>query len=380
MPRRDNGEGTIFKRKDGRWCAKVHITLPNGEIKRVATVKKDRAAVKAQLEEWLDRNKKRLPIVEENWTVKAYMTRWLEDVMPGRIRLGTMLRYRDIAYQYIIPSIGSIPLKDLSVRHVQNAADNLTKRGVSANGVLKFRRVLSSCLTRAMREEIVFRNVAQLIELPKYTSKKITPWTLEQAELFLRETKDHRFHIAYAIMLTYGLRKGEMLGLRWSDIDFTNNLIYIRQQVNFLDGTIHINDVKTEAGRRTLPLIPEIKQELLDTAAQKGLEIPLFDPEGLLSSHNLIMVTSKNTPIGPNNFRRSFHEHIAQAGLPRITVHTMRHTAATLLKNIGVPVKDAQLILGHADISTTLAVYQHGDEKAQKTALAAVGAALYGAL
>lgn len=376
MARRDKGEGTLFKRKDGRWCARINVTLPNGEVKRAVIVKKDRAKAKAQLEEWKERNKKKLPFVEENWTVESYAKRWLEDIMPGKVRLSTLLRYRDTVRLYIVPGIGKIPLKELGVHHVQKAVDTLVKNGVSANGTLKFRRVLSACLMRAMREEVIFRNVAQLIEIPKYSPKKIFPWTAEQAKLFLRETKGHHFHIAYAMMLTYGFRKGEMLGLRWTDIDFANDIICIRQQVNYLVGTIRANEVKTEAGRRTLPLIPEIKQELLELAAQKNLKLPSFDPWKNLCLDGLILMTSNNTPIDPNNFARVFRRHIDEIGLPRVSVHTMRHTAATLQKNMGVPVKEAQLILGHANISTTLGIYQHGDMETQRMALGTIGAAL----
>jgi len=376
MPRRDNGEGTIFKRKDGRWCAKVHITLPNGAIKRVAIVKKDRSLVKAQLDEWKERNRKHLPLVEENWTVESYITHWLNDVMPDKIRLSTMIRYKGTASKYIIPNIGRIPLKELSVRHVQGAIDDLSRRGIGGNAIQKFQRVLSSCLTRAMREEIVFRNVAQLVELPKYSKKEIIPWTADQAKLFLGETKDHHFHIAYAMMLTYGIRKGEMHGLRWTDIDFKNDKIYIRQQLGRLAGALRVGEVKTKAGRRTLPLIPEIKQKLLEKAAQMNFEIPHFDPIGNLSTDNLILKSFNDTAMDQRNLSRSFHLHVDKIGLPRITMHTMRHTAATLLKNLNVPVKDVQLILGHSDIATTLAIYQHGDENAHRTALKAIGAAL----
>ena len=376
MARRDNGEGTLFKRGDGRWCAKINVTLPDGSVKRVSIVKKDRAAVKAQLEEWRERNKKRLPTSEENWTVGAYITHWLDDIMPGKIRLSTRLRYKNLVYGYVVPSIGKILLKDLGVHNLQTAIDNLVRQGVSSNTILKFKRTLSSCLTYAMRKEIIFRNVAKLATHPTYTRKKIVPWTSEQAKMFLRETRGHAYHLAYMMMLTYGIRKGEMLGLRWSDIDFVSDKIYIRQQIYRLAGAIRVGEVKTEAGRRTLPLIPDIKKELLKKAKKDGIAIPDFDSVGTISMDGLIVTSSKGTVIEPGNLNRSFYIYLDKLGLPRITIHTLRHTAATLLKNMGVPVKDAQLILGHSSISTTLAVYQHGDEATQKTALQAIGAAL----
>ena len=280
--------------------------------------------------------------------------------------------------RYILPGLGKIPLKDLGARHVQSAVDDLSRCGIGVNTIHKFKQVLSSCLTRAMREEIIFRNVAQLVELPKYSPKEIIPWTIEQAQFFLRETRGHNFHIAYNMMLTYGIRKGEMQGLRWSDIDFVNDKIYIRQQIRWLAGALHVSDVKTKAGRRQLPLIPEIKQELLEKAAQNGIAITSFDTVGQLSKDNLILVSSRNTPAEQRNLSRSFHLCSKKLGLPRISMHTLRHTAATLLKNMGVPVKDVQLILGHANISTTLAIYQHGDESSHRSALGAIGAVLNG--
>ena len=378
MARRDKGEGTIFKRGDGRWCAKINVTMSNGEIKRVSVIKKDRAAVKAQLEEWSEQNKKRLPFVEENWTVASYITHWLNDVMPGKIRLSTFRRYKDLVHGYIIPGIGKIPLKDLGVHNLQTAIDNLVRQGVSSNTILKFRRTMSSCLTYAMRKEIIFRNVAQLVEIPKYAPKKVTPWTAQQALLFLQKTRNHRFHIAFAMMLNYGLREGEMRGLRWSDIDFANDKIHIRQQLDELSGEFYVGKVKTQASQRELSLISNIKQELLEIASNKSIEIPPFNHTDGFSMKDLLLVSDDGTPITYGELRWAFNLAIDNIGLPRITMHTMRHTTATLLKNMGVPVKDTQLILGHANILTTLRIYQHGDEEAQRDALNIIGSVLSG--
>ena len=376
MARRDRGEGTIFQRSDGRWCAKINITLPNGGVKRMAIVRKDQAAVRTQLKDWKERNKKNLIVTEDKWTVESYMNHWLENIMPDKIRLSSLISYKRILTNYIIPSIGKIPLQNLGVRHVQTAIDSLFQRGVGVPTIQKFKQVLSSCLTRAMREEIVFRNVAQLVELPKYSPKDITPWTVEQSKLFLRGTRGTSYHIAYHMMLTYGIRKGEMHGLRWSDIDFTNDRIHIRQQIIRLAGELHVEDVKTKAGRRQLLLVPEIKHQLLAKARKRGFVIPPFDPVGQLSMDHLILISTNNRPVEPRNLRRSFHLYSAKLGLPRISMHTLRHTAATMLKSTGAPIKDVQLILGHANISTTLAIYQHGDDNSHRSSLLAIGSTL----
>ena len=376
MARRDRGEGTIFQRSDGRWCAKFNITLPNGDIKRVAVVRKDQTVVRAKLKEWKECNRKGLLVAKDKWTVESYASHWLENIMPDKIRLGTFIHYKEIMNRYIIPNIGKIPLQNLGVRHVQTTIDDLFRRKVGVSTIHKSKQVLSSCLSRAMRDEIVSRNVAQLVELPKYSPKKIIPWTFEQSKLFLQETKGTSYHIAYHMMLTYGIRKGEMQGLRWSDIDFINDRIHIRQQIRRLAGALRVGDVKTKAGRRQLLLVPEVKQQLLEKARERNITIPPFDPIGQLSMDHLILTSKKNKPVEPRNLARSFQLYSDKLGLPRISMHTLRHTAATLLKSTGAPVKDVQLILGHANISTTLAIYQHGDENSHKSSLLAVGSAL----
>lgn len=378
MSKRDNGDGTLFQRKDGRWCARAFVTLPNGEIKRLECTRKNRSECKARLDEWLDANKKNLPTYEKAWTVGSYMRHWLDDILPGKIKLSSRLSYERIAVSYIIPAIGRIPLKDLSVTKAQEVIDYLYDNGTGGNTIKKFQCVLSACLSRAMKEEIVFRNVARLVDIPKYTVKKVAPWTLEQSQLFLQETMDSPFHLAYSLMLTYGMRKGEVTGLRWCDIDFDGNRLYIRQQVGRCDGEMRTGDTKTSAGRRDVYLTPEIKTELLEYAVAHNVTIPPFQHNFVESLEGIIICTENGNPVEASNFNRTFHREREQLGLPRITMHALRHTAATLLKNLGVPIKDVQLILGHANISTTLAIYQHGDEQAQNEAVMNIGKVLNG--
>jgi integrase len=175
------------------------------------------------------------------------------------------------------------------------------------------------------------------------------------------------------------MRRGEVLGLRYSDVDFENNLIHIRQQIDRINGKIMARDVKTANSHRTLPLTESVRLAILAHAASHGVALPPFSMQYNISTSGTIVISQANTPLEPRNLARSFHDLIARAGLPRIKLHAMRHTAATMLKDLAVPAKDAQLILGHANISTTLNIYQHGTPDTHRSAMTAVEQTLLGA-
>ena len=376
MKRRGNGAGTIFKRKDNRWSAETFVTLPNGLEKRVSKTSKSYETVRVWLRETKDRENKKIPYVEQDWTVAKYLDYWMEDVQPKRVRETTLAAYKMLIRCHIKPVLGGHKLRSMSVQDVRNAMANLEKKWHSGRTRQKCLQVLSACLTNAMREELLYRNVAQLVEKPKHTPKETVIWTTEQAARFLQETSGHPHYIAFLLFLTYGLRRGEVLGLRYEDIDFDNNLIYIRQQIDRIDGRMMARDVKTMNSRRTLPLTADVRIELVRHAKKNGVGISSFKPRLELSTKGTVVSSKVGTPLEPRNLTRCFEALTKQAGLPRIKVHAMRHTAATMLKDLHVPVKDAQLILGHSSISTTLNIYQHGTADTHRAAISAMGSRL----
>jgi integrase len=377
MKRKANGEGTIFKRKDGRWSAQTYITMTDGTRKRVSVTKPEREAVKARLDEIMAQEKSKIPFAAEKWTVGAYLDYWLENVVPVRTRVNTALRYESAVRCHIKPTIGRKRLDALSVRDVQNAIEQLAREGRGGNTLYNYKQVLSSALGRAMREELISRNVAQLVELPKYEKRETVVWTAEQSTQFLQAASAHQWFVGYLMMLTYGLRRGEMVGLRWSDIDFGNKCFHIRQQINRQKGQLRPGSVKTNAGRRTLPLAATIETALREHARHAGTTPPPFEPEAAPGTQDLVLTSSTGAPVEPDNLRRAFYNLIRKAGLPKITLHATRHVGATMLKNLNVPAKDAQIILGHANISTTMQIYQHGDLEVQRRAIRDVESALH---
>jgi len=365
MGRRANGEGTITHRKDGRWEAAGYVPVAGGGRKRIRFYGTSREDVHRRLVAALEQARRNIPVPATNWSVERYLDYWLRTVVPIKTRPRTAELYESTVRLYISPFIGKKRLDKLSVQDVQELVNQLYADGNSERTLHRVRTVLSSALSRAEKEELVYRNVARLIDLPKYERKAITPWTGEQAVAFLDACDGHRWALGYFLLLTYGMRRGEVLGLRWSDIDFEQDIIHVRQQLQRIHGVLQTGPVKTSAGRRDLPLLLPIRGRFLALRDER-------QPE----PNDLVFLSTAGTPVDPKNFVRTFHEIRDQAGLPRITVHHTRHTAATLLKNLGVPVRDVQLILGHSNITTTQEIYQHGDVTGQREALERVAASL----
>jgi integrase len=157
---------------------------------------------------------------------------------------------------YLKPALGTAPLALLSASRVQTFLNGQLAAGQSIRQVQVMRTVLSSALTRAMREELLMRNVARLAELPAWERQDITPWTADEARAFLAAARDDPVYPAFVLLLLYGLRRGEVLGLRWADVDLEDAEIRIRQQIGRVNGELRIGPVKTSAGRRELPILP----------------------------------------------------------------------------------------------------------------------------
>jgi integrase len=370
--KRGTGEGTIYHRKDGRWAGAAYVRTVSQRRKRVTVYGRTRAEAHTKLITLMDTTNKGIPRPDAPWRVDTYLDYWLAEVIKPNRREKTWELYEMVARLHIKPFIGSKSLSKLGVPTVQMFLNDQVARGCSPRTVQLIRTTLSSALSRAVKEELVNRNVAQLVDVPHWERKDVTPWTVDQARQFLQATQSTNLCLPFHLLVYYGLRRGEVLGLRWCDIDFTRDTIFICQQVQRYRGGLITGPVKTAAGKRFLPLIPTVRAQLVAYHLARYGEAP-----GNSSGNTELLFTSATgRPIEPNNFVRSFHAIRDRAGLPRISVHYLRHTTATLLKNLGVPPRDAQLILGHAQISTTQQLYQHADLIGQRSAILDIAAVL----
>ncbi len=366
--RNSNGEGTIYRRKDGRYEGAVYLLTTDGTRKRVSKYGATRAEVHAKLTEAKANSQQGIPIKIGALKLSDYLDYWLAEIVKPNRRPATYEQCEAIVRIYLKPSIGSNQITKISVPLVQTYLNQQVVGGRSLATVHAIRKVLSSALTAAQREELVLRNAARLVQLPSYESAEVNPWSFEEAIRLLNAAQSHMWYLAFQILLLYGLRRGEVLGMRWQDIDFENGVIHVRQQLHRVNRELRQDPLKTKASRRDLPMLSWAEYGLRKLREQK---IKSGTPE-----HDLVFTTAVGTPIEPRNFVRAFMLICQQNGLRRIKVHALRHTVATMLKNLGVSPREAQLILGHSNVSVTQQIYQHGDMNTRREALGRVEIAL----
>lgn len=344
--RRRRGDGTVCKRKDGRFEAAAYVNTPKG-VRRVRRYAATRTEAEAVLVGLRIKNRNGLLTNTREQKLGDYLDYWLLS-SKNRLALSTYLSYESTLRIYLKPTLGQKSLIKLKVSDIQLHFDNQLILGISVRNIQKQRIVLSAALKKAEQEELIIRNVARLVQIPQYHPKEIVPWSLEQLRVFLDHASSDSLYPVFMFLSLYGLRTSEALGLSWSDIDLNKKVIHVRQQLQFHDKKYYYAELKTQAGRRELPLTTTIYKILANIAHTNAGPLP-----------DLIFKTRNDTPIHRRNLLRSFYRISKKASLPKSTLHNLRHSAATNLKDIGIPDRDTQLLLGHANISTTQQIYQH---------------------
>jgi integrase len=372
MARRINGEGTIYRRRDGRYEGAAYFRTTSGSRKRLRVYGRTREEVHERLTEAKASAQRGIPVPDKAQRLGEYLDYWLEHVVRPNRRPATYEQYAWIVRRFLKPGLGTAHLGQLSVSAVQRFLNQTFAQGYSAHRIRLIRMVLSAALTRAQREELVSRNVARLVEIPAYAAKERRPWSADEAKRFLEAARLDPLYPAFVLLMLYGLRRGEVLGLRWQDVDFQLHELRIRNQLQRVGGSLRQGPVKTRAGQRDLPLVTLASEVLTTQRAWQAGARARANEWHAHDGDQLVFTTRSGRPIDPDNFPRSFQRVCLQHDIRLIRVHDVRHTTATLLKNLGVPARDAQLILGHSHVSTTQQIYQHDDMSTRLEALGKV--------
>ncbi len=366
--RRRQGRGSVYQRQDGRWCAAVFLTTPDQKRKRVTMYGRTRpeveqklAKVIQQIDEGIDPRK---------MTVKDLLTEWLEEVVKYQNRVRTYDRYAADVRRYLIPALGHMLITELTRRHVQTMLNRLADRKLSYRSIRNVRAVLRSALYYAVRDNYLTRNVATLVQIPGEVTFTATPLTEEQAQRFLRTISGHRWELVYRIGLGLGLRKGEVLGIRWKDIDFDAATVHITGSVQRQNGRLERAPTKTDASDRVIGLPASLLTRLrLHREQQQALR----SSATRWTDSGLVFTSYVGTPIEPSDLSREFKRLLMQAGLPEhIRFHDLRHSCATLLMAMDTHPRVVMELLGHSQISTTLEIYSHVVSRVQREAVAAL--------
>jgi integrase len=290
---------------------------------------------------------------------------WLEHVIKPRRKLSTYDKYDAHLRLYLVPRLGTKRLESLNVADVRRFLTKLEK-GTTAATAKESHRVLRSALSSACREELITRNVAKLVEPPRPKSRELSPWSLDETLDFLAAARKDPLYAAFVLAITMGLRRGEIVGLRWSDIDLEGRVLYVRQQVQRRRGVLYDDDPKSRR-RRAIPL-PAMCVAPLRWHRMRQAAIRERVGEGWQES-GYVSTTRTGRPVEPRNVYRSFTRVAKNAGLRVVRLHDARHGTATLLIAAGVAPRVVMEILGHSQISITMDVYTHVTQDTQREAI-----------
>ncbi|HMM94819.1 site-specific integrase [Phycicoccus sp.] len=402
MSRRPNGEGSIYPYRNG-WAAHVWITTPTGRRQRKSVYGKTREEVHTK---WLrlHQQARRGPVAPVSPRLRDFLRRWLRETVKPNLSPTTAKNYEMFARLYIVPDLGNRPLDKLMVRDVQVWVNALrTRCQCCAQGKDAVRpvplccaigncchevasdwtihqawRVLRGALTQAMREELIFRNVAALVRVPMPRRKKQPVWTVEEARRFLESARvdNDPLYAAYVLLLTLGLRRGELLGLAWEDVDLERGEALIAWQVQRVDGQLMRRHTKTPSSDAPLPL-PDLAVRALERHRIEEDRRRLAAGE-MWGDCGLVLTTRHGDPVDPRNFHRDFKLRAVKAGVPVIPVHATRRTCASLLVALEVHPRVAMAVLRHSRIALTMEVYSQVSSQSTRDALHQLGVRLTG--
>ena len=361
--RRGNGEGSIYQRPNGRWCAQIVVGYdPNGKAIRRTVSGGTKREVQDKLSH-LQADKLDGTLADAGkMTVAQFLDRWLQDAAKPTVSDGTYANYERSIRREIKPRIGSILLAKLTPLHVQGLYSAMERDGASSEKRRLAHVVLQLAIKRAVKWSLIPRNVCDAVEAPRLPMKsKFTTLTKEQAGKLLTEATGDRMEAIFVTAVTTGMRLGELFGLEWLNVDLDGSYLQVKNVLNEVNGRLKMKEPKTKSSRRRIDL-PRKTVEALRKHRQRMISEGLGD--------NPFVFTNEHGKW----WRRShFHDQcfkplLKKADLPNIRFHDLRHTSATLLLKDNVHPKVVQERLGHAQISITLDTYSHVLPTMQKEA------------
>jgi integrase len=351
--RRANGEGTISPRKDGRYEVKAYVLTTSGHLERKSAYARSYDEARKKLTELLSQSDKGIPVASASWSVSEYLTYWLQHIVREERRPKTYQGYESVVRLHLIPGLGKKRLAKLTAREVRVFItqireqcqcckhDDDSKREtpiccamkpseccqtkLSTRMVQSIHAVLRNALECAVREEIIPRNVAKLVKVtaPRYRVNR--GLTTAQARAALRAAADHRLYALYVLALCLGLRRGEVLGLRWTDIDLDGRKLEVVQTLQRVGGELRFVRPKTEDSERTVPLpefcVTALREHRKRQFAERSVAWPDWD------DHGLVFPSRRGSPMEPDNLRRSWSAIRQAAGLGAVRFHDLRHYA-----------------------------------------------------
>ncbi|MDM4721026.1 tyrosine-type recombinase/integrase [Micromonospora sp. WMMA1363] len=408
--KRANGEGTVYQRADGRWEGAGYVQAADGSSRRVRVYGATRKEAADKLAVKLADSHRGLPATADpTLTVADYLTRWLTTVVVHQVRPTTYANYDTYVRQFLIPALGHRRLAALTVTEVRTFLDTIQsvcqccargwdtrrdphhprkdrrprccavgaccQRHVKPATVRYIRAVLSAALAHAVREELLHRNVASPVRLPTPARSRYQPFTAREARKYLYAAAFHRHGPLFELALRTGMRRGEILGLQWSDIDLEAGHLSVRRTLARTKGGMTFQPPKTEASQRRILLPRDCITSL--TLYRQRQAVDRRKAGDTWADLDLVFASTTGGPLDPANVHRQ-HETICYLAEVRyIRFHDLRHTCATLLLEQGVELVTIKELLGHARLHVTADIYAHIRPRLHRNAIEAMNRALH---
>lgn len=365
MARRGRGEGSITRKPDGKFLGMITVGInpKNGNpIRKSITTKTRREAA-----DWVNEQnsaKKKGELVQNNKIKLAeWVRKWLDIYKKVAIKQPTYDNYSYLIDKYIIPAIGEHQIQKLTIGTIQMFISNLMSDGLSARTTQYVNFILRSALKQAVTNNLISKNPCEGTVLPKKVKKPIRILTIEEIaklksclESGSRDGDNYYLYPAFLLQMSTGLRRGEVLGLFWENVNLAEGYIEIKQQlVVSVKKGVFLTTPKTAASVRRIPLPAMVIDVLAKYKADK------------LSG--FVFTTATDNYIHPRNYTRSFKMFLNKAGLPKIRLHDLRHTFTTLMICNGADIKMVSEIIGHTDVNFTASVYTHPTMEMKRKAM-----------
>ena len=374
VKKRGQNEGGIYQRDDGTWEAKVSLGYDgSGKRIRKSLYGSSRVDVRGKLEKALQDQAAGIALDAGKETLEHFLNRWLDDVVKPHRAPKTYEQYEYLCRVHIAPALGRIRLDKLTPERIQRFLVGKRTGGLSAETVTRMRAVLRVALERALRWGLVTRNVVDLTDPPRSDPHEVQPLTLDEVQSLFAAVKGDRLEVLYIVAIATGLRQGELLGLRWGDADLEAKAITVRTQVQRVEGKLVLRELKTRSSRAVVPLAPFAVTALRKHRVHQNAERLAAD---VWRDYDLVFPTSVGTPIERGNLVQHWHRVRERAKIPPRRFHDLRHTCASLLHAQGVPAKDIQAILRHAQLAITMDLYTHVFAEQRQAAADAMDVAL----
>lgn len=369
--------GQIINRGTRKWLVRVYLGEVDGKRKyHNKTINGNRKDAERYLHKALLERDTTGFIEPSSESLSVYLDRWLKIVVKQRVAAKTYQSYQDIVNAYIKPGINDMPLSKLTSEQIQEFYNTMMDKQLSARTVRYAHAVLRSALNQAVKWNMIHRNPADLVDLPKHQKAEMKVLNLEQAAKFMDVIVYSKWKPLFSLLLASGMRPGEALGLKWTDIDFAEKRIHVQRALSRTKSGWKLEEPKTPQSRRSIPLPDEVIDDLSEHRdvqdAHKAQHEQYVD-------YGLVFTNTNGEPPDQRNILvKHFKPLFAENGLPDIRLYDLRHTCATLLLSAGINPKIVAERLGHSSVTLTLDTYSHVLPHMQTDATDKLSAMLFG--